>query len=90
MASSRDVLPERNGPISAMQRVLRPEECPEPAPDGVPLGPSDCPMVSSFPLPGFVIRVERYEAQRDTRVAQPRASLKERDKQSSRHASKDA
>jgi len=28
-------------------------------------------MVSSFPLPGFAIRVERYEAQRDTRVAQP-------------------
>ncbi len=25
MASSRDVLPERNGPISAMQRVLRPK-----------------------------------------------------------------
>jgi hypothetical protein len=38
-------------------------------------------MVSSFPLPGFAIRVERYEAQRDARVAQPRASLKERDKQ---------
>jgi hypothetical protein len=37
-------------------------------------------MVSSFPLPGFCFRVERYEAQRDARVAQPRASSKERDK----------
>ncbi len=49
MASRRVVLPERYGPISAMQRELRAGACPG-------FGLAECPMVSSFPLSGLCFR----------------------------------